>query len=129
MNHEDYINTFLEEKLRAFVTDLIKALEAVDGVSVYHTHTNGGDLRVRIGDNGRVIFTMYWQNRNEIFSCRCFVETNALVNYNTQEANNSLIEIKPTPAAEPLLSSFKFDPMKPYMISIIEGIVKKEFNH
>ena len=53
MTHEEYIQT-LPENERQFATELIQELSKISEITVYHTDTNDGDLRVRIGANGRL---------------------------------------------------------------------------
>lgn len=53
------------------VTAIKETFEDNDAAQVHHTKTNGGDLRVRALNirPRKNIFTMYWQSRNQIFSC------------------------------------------------------------
>ena len=74
MTHEEFV-ALLPDNQRQFSSELIHELSKIPEISVYHTDTNAGDLRVRVGNDGRVLFTMYWQSRNEAYFCRCFVET------------------------------------------------------
>ena len=118
MTHEEFV-ALLPENQRQFSSELIQELSKIPEISVYHTDANGGDFRVRIGDEGRVLFTMYWQSRNEAYFCRCFVETQYLA------AQEGLFEISLEPDYQPQISSFKFKPNYVNTISVLTSLVKE----
>lgn len=118
MTHEEFV-ALLPENQRQFSSELIQELSKIPEISVYHTDANGGDFRVKIGDEGRVLFTMYWQSRNEAYFCRCFVETQYLA------AQEGLFEISLEPDYQPQISSFKFKPNYVNTISVLTSLVKE----
>jgi hypothetical protein len=118
VTHEEFV-ALLPENQRQFSSELIQELSKIPEISVYHTDANGGDFRVRIGDEGRVLFTMYWQSRNEAYFCRCFVETQYLA------AQEGLFEISLEPDYQPQISSFKFKPNYVNTISVLTSLVKE----
>lgn len=101
MTHEEFVQ-LLPENQRQFVTELIAELSKIPKVTVYHTNANDGDLRVRIGSDGRVLFTMYWQSKNKEYFCRCFIETQYL------DAQPGIFGVVLEPDYEPQVSSFRF---------------------
>lgn len=119
MTHDEFIQ-ILPENQRQFATELIEELSKIDGVKVYHTDADGGDLRVRIGENGRVLFTMYWQSRNEEYLCNCFVEKQYL---ETQPAFFDARTIETV--VEPLFSSFRFKSNYFNTISALTALVRE----
>lgn len=118
MTHEEFV-AHLPENQRQFSSELIQEMSKIPEISVYHTDANGGDLRVRIGNDGRVLFTMYWQSRNEAYFCRCFVETQYLA------ALDGLFEISLEPDYQPQISSFKFKPNYVNTISDLTGLIQE----
>lgn len=119
MTHDEFIQ-ILPEIQRQFATELIDQLSKIDGVTAYHTDTDGGDLRVRIGEKGRVLFTMYWRSRNEEYFCRCFVETQYL------EAQPAFFDVRKIETVdEPLFSSFRFKSNYLNTISALTALVKE----
>jgi hypothetical protein len=118
VTHEEFV-ALLPENQRQFSSELIQELSKIPEISVYHTDANGGDFRVKIGDEGRVLFTMYWQSRNEAYFCRCFVETQYLA------AQEGLFEISLEPDYQPQISSFKFKPNYVNTISVLTSLVKE----
>lgn len=118
MTHDEYIQ-LLPEGQRQFATEFIQELSLIRDVSIYHTNANEGDLRVRMGDSGRVLFTMYWQTKNKVYFCRSFVETQ----YLDQQAG--LFEISLEPDYEPQVSSFKFKPNYINTMTVLIQLVKE----
>jgi hypothetical protein len=118
MTHDEFIQ-LLPEGQRQFATELIQELSLIRGVSVYHTNANDGDLRVRMGDSGRVLLTMYWQPKNKGYFCRSFVETQYL------DQQPGLFEISLEPDYEPQVSSFKFKPNYVNTMAVITQLVKE----
>jgi hypothetical protein len=118
VTHEEFV-ALLPENQRQFSSELIQELSKIPEISVYHTDANGGDFRVKIGDEGRVLFTMYWQSRNKAYFCRCFVETQYLA------AQEGLFEISLEPDYQPQISSFKFKPNYVNTISVLTSLVKE----
>lgn len=118
MTHEEYIQV-LPEGQKQFVTELIQELSEIHGVTIYHTDANGGDLRVRIGDNGRVLLTMYWQSKNEAYFCRSFVETQYL------DMQPGLFGVTLEPDYEPQISSFRFKPNYVNTMSVMTNLIKE----
>lgn len=102
MNAEDFFNQLPEGNVRWFAKHLKLQLTRIDGISVYHTNANGGDLRVRMDHQGRVIMTMYWQPMNNGFFFRIFLDANELQGY-------PIASIKIEPDYQPLLSSFRIN--------------------
>lgn len=118
MTHEEYIQT-LPENERQFATELIQELSKISEITVYHTDTNDGDLRVRIGANGRVMFTMNWQSRNKSYFCRCFVETLYL------DAQSTFFGVLLEKDYEPLVSSFRFKSNYVNTMSALTALVQE----
>lgn len=118
MTHQEFID-HLPELQRQFAAELIQELSAIPEVSVYHTESNDGDLRVRVGLAGRVLFTMYWQSRIQAYSCNCFVGITYL------RSQQGLFDINPTPDYEPLNSSFKFKPNYVNTMSVLTSMIRE----
>lgn len=118
MTHEEFV-ALLPDNQRQFSSELIHELSKIPEISVYHTDTNAGDLRVRVGNDGRVLFTMYWQSRNEAYFCRCFVETQYLA------AQDGLFDISLEPEYQQQISSFKFKPNYVNTISVLPGLIQE----
>lgn len=118
MTHQDFIAR-LPENQRQFVVELIQELSKIPDVSVYHTDANDGDLRVRVGGGGRVLFTMYWQSRLQAYFCRCLVGVDYL------GPLRGLFDVKPTPDYEPLNSSFKFKPNYVNTMSELTSMIRE----
>ena len=89
------------------------------GAQVHHTQTHGGDLRVRVKDISKPqnIFTMYWQVRNEFFSCRILLPFSEVIGPGIIEARASL--------SDPLPSEFKVDCSIPGSIENLTGLIRK----
>jgi hypothetical protein len=92
--------------------------------AVHHTKTNGGDLRIRAlnAPRRRNIFTMYWQPKSQLFSCR--------INLSPENVGGAgMLEVNACPEYEPLPSSFKFDCSQPGAIENLVRLIKRSLQN
>jgi len=97
----------------------IKAFFEDDATAqVHHTKTHGGDLRVRsLNAHRRLnIFTMYWQSRNQIFSCWIDLAPSNVV-------GEGVLDITPCSKRKQLTTNFKFDCSKPSAIDDLIALI------
>ncbi len=118
MTHEEFVGQ-LPDQQKQFVTELMQEISSIAEVTTYHTNANGGDFRVRIGDAGRVLFTMYWQRNNETYFCRCFVETQYL------SMQPGLFGVTLEPEYEPQISSFRFKANYINTMSVLTNLIRE----
>lgn len=86
---------------------------------VHHTKTHGGDLRVRAlkGRPRRNIFTMYWQSRNQMFSCWINIAPSNL-------GGAGVFGVKAFTNRKNLTTTFKFDCSKPEAIDNLIRLIR-----
>jgi len=95
------------------------SLESDVGAQVHHTKTRGGDLRVRsLNARPRVnIFTMYWQSRNQMFSCWIDLAPGNVV-------GEGVLDVKACPKRKQLTTTFKFDCSQPRATENLIRLIK-----
>jgi len=119
---DSYGEQFLESLPSGCPEETVQALYETFGdnpdAQVHHTRTNKGDLRIRAtrSRRNRNVFTMYWQSSNEVFHCRIYLDL-------TNVTGAGIIDAAPSPAQEPLPTTFKFDCSQPGSIANLVRLV------
>lgn len=107
-----YSERFLEllpsEGPEETVAAIKESFEDKAAAQVHHTKTHGGDLRIRSLNARRIpnIFTMYWQPRNQMFSCWIDLAPGNVV-------GKGVLDVKACSKRKQLTTNFKYDCTKP----------------